>query len=95
MTTPEDVKKLAALARLEVSAEELPAFAKEFDAIVAYVGQLDQLEITEQGDILPYRNIFREDGEPTVPGTWTQKITEQFPQREGDSLSVKQIISHD
>lgn len=95
MATPEDVQKLANLARLTVSEEELPTFAKEFDAVIAYVGQLDTLSITETADILPYKNVLREDGEPTAPGTWTQKITEQFPEREGDSLVVKQIISHD
>ncbi len=95
MATPEDVQKLASLARLSVPADELPTFAKEFDAVIAYVGQLETLSIGETAEILPYQNVLREDGEPTPPGTWTQKITEQFPERSGDSLSVKQIISHD
>jgi aspartyl/glutamyl-tRNA(Asn/Gln) amidotransferase C subunit len=77
MATSEDVKKLAALARLSVPEETLPKFAKEFDAILGYVGQLADLDIKAGEPLLPYTNIF------------------QFPSREGDLLSVKQIISHD
>jgi len=95
MTTPEEVLKLASLARIEVPKSELPEFVEGFDAIVAYVGQLEGLTINETSDILPYENILREDGNATPAGTWTEKIVAQFPQKSGDSLSVKQIISHD
>jgi aspartyl-tRNA(Asn)/glutamyl-tRNA(Gln) amidotransferase subunit C len=95
MATPEDVKKLAALARVEVSEEELPTFAKEFEAVLAYVGQLDTLSVSGGQELLPYRNIMREDGVPHASGEHTDVLVEQFPARDGDSLSVKQIISHD
>jgi aspartyl-tRNA(Asn)/glutamyl-tRNA(Gln) amidotransferase subunit C len=99
MATSEDVTKLAALARISVPESELEKFATEFDAILKYVGQLEELKVT-QGDkgsepLLPYTNIFRADENPHEPGKFTEKIAEQFPTREGDSLSVKQIISHD
>ncbi|HRH55249.1 MAG TPA: Asp-tRNA(Asn)/Glu-tRNA(Gln) amidotransferase subunit GatC [Candidatus Paceibacterota bacterium] len=94
--TPEDVKRLAALARIEVPEEDLARFASEFDGILSYVGKLEELTLSETGRVLPpVRNVLREDGNVTEPGTWTAKITEQFPEREGDSLKVKQIISHD
>lgn len=97
MITPEEVKKLAALARVEVSDEELPKFVKEFEAILAYVGQLEKLDIdvTAPKEKPAVRNVMREDGEPHEKGRWTEKLAEQFPAREGDALSVKQIISHD
>lgn len=95
MTTPDDVRRLASLARLTVAEEELPRFAKEFDAILAYVGQLEELTVSVDGELLPYRNIMRADGEPHAPGVHTQALTAQFPDREGDALKVKQIISHD
>lgn len=94
--TPEDVKRLASLARIEVPEGDLVRFASEFDSILAYVGKLDELTLPESGKRVPaLRNVFREDGEPNVPGTWTKKLADQFPERDGDSLSVKQIISHD
>lgn len=97
MATTEDVKKLAALARLSIPEDMLEARAAEFDRIVAYIAQLDELDIkTDATPIAPaLRNVFREDGEPTPPGTWTEKLTGMFPERDGDRLSVKKIISHD
>lgn len=99
MASPEDVKKLAALARIEVPDSELDKFAEEFDAILAYVSQLEKLHVHERGKsstpLLPYTNVMREDGEPHEKGKYTEKLVEQFPTRDGDYLEVKQIISHD
>lgn len=97
MATKEDVLKLAALARITVPEEDLERFTKEFDSILAYVGQLEKLELPKDlTDAEPsVRNVFREDGAPTETGTWTEKLAAQFPAREGDALVVKQIISHD
>lgn len=95
MTTTEEVKKLAALARIQVRDEELEKFTSEFDAILAYVGQLEKLDVKTDKSAKPVlRNVMREDGEPKEPGTYTEKLAEQFSAREGDALSVKQIISH-
>ena len=95
MATTDDVKKLAELARIDVPEERLAAFAAEFDQILSYVGQLDELSVEKGAPLLPYENIMRKDGEPTPKGTWTRDIVAQFPQKDGDYLSVKQIISHD
>lgn len=94
--TPEDVKRLASLARIEVPDADLAAFAAEFDAILAYVGKLDELSLDGADAPVPHvRNSFREDGVPNAPGMWTASLTEQFPERDGDYLAVKQIITHD
>lgn len=95
--TKEDVARLAALSRIAIPESELERFASEFDAILAYVGKLDELTLPTAGDrtLSPVRNVLREDGQPTLPGTYTKDIVAQFPQKSGDSLSVKQIISHD
>ncbi len=97
MATIEEVKKLAALARVKVADADLEKFTKEFDAILAYVGQLEKLELPNgaSGEKPALRNVMREDGAPHAPGAYTEKLAAQFPAREGDALSVKQIISHD
>ena len=98
MAMTKEVKKLAALARIRVDDSELEKFMKEFDAILAYVGQLENLELP-QGDALrnktAMRNVMREDGEPHESGKYTEKLVAQFPAGENNALSVKQIISHD
>lgn len=95
--TTEDVKRLASLSRIEIPEAELAGFASEFDAILAYVGKLEELTLPT-GDDRPLptvRNVFREDGEPHPAGRYTDKIVAQFPEKEGNSLSVQQIITHD
>ena len=100
MTTTDDVKKLAALARISIPDGELEAFAAEFDAILAYVGQLDAAtkaapDLTGEKSRRANRNRMRADGEPHAAGIYTEKLAEQFPAREGDALLVKQVITYD
>jgi aspartyl-tRNA(Asn)/glutamyl-tRNA(Gln) amidotransferase subunit C len=62
--TREDVLKLARLARLDLSEEEVEAFRKEMSAILEYVAQLNSadvagLEPTTQ--VTGLKNIMRDD----------------------------------
>lgn len=97
MATANDVKKLAALARIEIPEGKLATFAGEFDGILAYVGKLDELTLPahDERPVPAVRNVLREDAEPHAPGAYTEKLAAQFPERDGDYLEVKQIISHD
>ena len=96
MATAEEVKKLAALARIRVEESELEKFTREFDAILAYVGQLEKLKLQRgsHAEKPPLRNVMREDGEPHAGGAFTEALAAQFPAREGDALVVKQVITH-
>lgn len=96
MASPDEVKKLAALARISIPERELPTMAKEFDSILAYIGQIETMQIDMS--VVPeptQRNVFREDGVPHEGGKYTEKLVAQFPARDGDYLQVKKIISHD
>lgn len=96
MASPDDVKRLAALARVAISDAELEAFSKEFESVLAYVGQIDKLEATADPDLRPaVRNVLREDGEPHASGLHTDALVEAFPEKEDGYLKVKKIISHD
>lgn len=96
MASIDDVQKLAALARLSVSDAELPTLASEFESILAYVSQLETLDVSGKKDERPpVRNVFRDDGEPHATGKYTEALAAQFPERERDYLKVKQIIQHD
>lgn len=95
--TPEDVRRLAALARISIPEDTLATFAREFESVLSYVGKLDELSIdmAEKPPVPERHNVLRADENSTVPGTYTEVLTEAFPQRSGDSLVVKQIIAHD
>ena len=96
MATRDEVQKLVALARIRVADSELTKFTAEFDAILAYIGQLETLQLQKGGDAKPALcNVMRPDGEPHQAGKHTEKLVAQFRAREGNALSVKQIISHD
>ena len=51
MTTIDEVKKLAALARIRVEDAELEKFTSEFDAILAYIETISMVEMP-QGNAL-------------------------------------------
>ncbi len=96
MATEDDVQKLAGLARIRVEESELEKLASEFESILAYVSKLEDVEVPQGGQgTTPVRNVVRPDAEPHAPGAYTEALTQAFPEREGDLLKVKQIISHD
>ena len=69
--TPEQVRWVAHLARLELSNAELEAMTRQLTAIVEYVAQLQQVNtdgIEPLAHALPVHNIFRPDEpRPSLP----------------------------
>lgn len=94
--TEEEVRKLAELARIELTEEEVKGLQNDFEAILGYVSQVtDVAENAEEGLVGVPHNVMREDENPHEKGAHTEAITEQFPNRDGDYLKVKKIISQD
>jgi aspartyl-tRNA(Asn)/glutamyl-tRNA(Gln) amidotransferase subunit C len=59
-----DVAKVALLARLRVSPDELEAFTGQLNSIVDYVAQLQELDTTGVEPLahgIEVRNVFRDD----------------------------------
>jgi aspartyl-tRNA(Asn)/glutamyl-tRNA(Gln) amidotransferase subunit C len=69
--TPEQVRDIAVLARLELSDAELEAMARQLGAIVEYVTHLQQVPTDDVEPLahgLPISNVFREDEPaPSLP----------------------------
>jgi aspartyl/glutamyl-tRNA(Asn/Gln) amidotransferase C subunit len=97
MATNEEVQKLASLSRVYIPEEQAETFASEFESILSYVSSLESLTLTALDEHEPgiHINKFREDGAPHAPGAYTEKAVEAFPDKEGNSLKVKQILSHE
>jgi len=96
----EDVKKLANLARIDMSEDEMKEVAKDFDSILAYVGQVQEAsklvqDLTEKGkrpeDHFLY-NVMREDVTTNKSGEHTEKILKNAPETEDGFIKVKQIM---
>lgn len=66
--SPEEVKKLATLARLQFCEEEIPAFTARLSAIVSMVEQMEAVDTSQVPDtcLLNKSQRLRED-EVTVP----------------------------
>jgi aspartyl-tRNA(Asn)/glutamyl-tRNA(Gln) amidotransferase subunit C len=95
----EDVKKLADLARIDMSDEEMEEVAKDFDAILAYVGQVKEvskiknIELeSKNSDDYFLHNVMREDEVTNNRGEYRDKIIAEMPETQDDYLKVKQIL---
>ena len=88
-----DVRALAALARLEVSDDELAKLEKEIPAILGFVETIQKVlaDAPEAEPVL--RNIMRDDVSPHESGAYTEELLNAAPKREGDRIAVKQVLS--
>lgn len=96
-TPLETVERLSALARIQIPDDRKAALAAEFESVIAYIGQLDELTLSQEStpSVPTLHNVFREDADPNETGAWTEVIVKAFPASSGNALSVKKIISHD
>lgn len=94
--TTEEVKKLAELARLALSDAEIEKLKGEIDSIIAYVDVIQKVKLPEKPEpsvYLDIENVTREDASPHEPGIHTDALLAQAPEREGNFLKVKKILS--
>jgi aspartyl-tRNA(Asn)/glutamyl-tRNA(Gln) amidotransferase subunit C len=89
----DDVAKLAKLARLALSDDELDAFAGQLDAILGYVGRIQAVDVTgvaPTGNPLSDVNVTRGD---IVHFSLTQdEALAEAPAREEGRFAVPQIL---
>lgn len=96
--TLEDIKKLADLARIDMSDEEMEGMAKDFDPILAYVGQVQEVSKLGIEDTIhspenyKLQNIMREDIATNTRGEYTEDIMKNVPDTENGFIKVKQIL---
>lgn len=90
----EDIKKLAELARVDMTDEEMSQMAHDFDGILAYVGSVEEAVkvLADDKKNFALNNVAREDEVTNTGGEYTESISAQFPDREGDYLKVKKIL---
>ncbi len=97
----EDVKKLANLARIDMDEREMEEVAKDFDSILAYVGQVQEIsdssarqDLAENNKPEDYfsLNVMREDIVKNNRGENTEKIMKEMPDTKDGYLKVKQIL---
>jgi len=87
------VRKVAKLARLELSDAEVEEFAGQLSAILDYVERMNHLDtkgVEPLAHCLPINNVFREDIVKESLGT--EKTLANAPQRDGSFFKVPKIL---
>jgi len=81
-----DIEKVARLARLELSDEEMEAFSRQLGKILEYMEQLNRVDTSEvepTSHTLSLFNVFRED-----------EIRDSFPQEEVLGIAPEEEEGH-
>lgn len=90
----DDVLKLARLARISLSDDEVERYTEEFSAILGYV---DQLESVDVSDLLPtsqvtgLTNVMRDDTVESY-GYDPKVLLENVPAVQDDQIKVRRMI---
>lgn len=90
------VRKVANLARLELTADEEVQFTTQLGSILDYIQQLNQLDVTNVAPTtraIDVSNVTREDILQTYPER--EAILNSAPQQEGDFFRVPKILNAD
>jgi aspartyl-tRNA(Asn)/glutamyl-tRNA(Gln) amidotransferase subunit C len=91
--TREDVAKIAGLARLELSPDEMDAMASQMDTILGYVAKLDEIDGTDikpTTHVLDIVNSFRDD--VVQPSLSQAEALANGPDQNGEAFVVPRIL---
>ena len=99
MISREDIKKLAELARIHLTAAEEKKLEKDLQSILGYVAKLKEVDVSgvpEMTHAVEAKNVFRAD-EPENPPAGGEDIllAEQFPEEERGYLKVRGVFERD
>lgn len=89
----DDVRYMAALARLRFSEEEERHLAEQMSAILDYMdtlGELDTAGVPPMSHVLDLVNVTREDA--PAPRISTDEALQQAPGTDGDYFRVPKVI---
>jgi aspartyl-tRNA(Asn)/glutamyl-tRNA(Gln) amidotransferase subunit C len=93
--TRDDVLKLAQLARLNLTDEEIEEFTREFADILEYVEQLQAVDtegLTPTNQVSGNVNVMRDD-EVRSYGYEPKDLLQNVPTVEDDHIKVKRMVN--
>lgn len=92
--TRDDILKLAHLARIDISPDEIDSYVRELDEIIQYVEMLDSVDVSglqPTNQVTGLVNIMRPDEEATF-GYCPKDLLRNAPAVEQEQLKVKRMI---
>ena len=94
MITVKEVKKIANLARIELTEAEEKRHAETISVVLDYMKILDELDITNvepTAQVTGLQNVVREDVEEGCE--YVKELVEQLPETEFGKLKVPQVFT--
>lgn len=90
----DEIKRIAHLARIELTPAEALAFTPEISGILSYIDQIKEItgDAPEEKVVGALYNVMREDTNPHEPGLYTEDLLREAPEREGAYVKVKKIL---
>ena len=88
-----EVEKVAKLARLELSNDEMQQFTGQLGAILEYVEKMNELDtenVEPLAHCLPISNVFRKD--EVAESLGTEKTLANAPESDGEFFRVPKIL---
>ncbi len=92
--TREDVLKLARLARLDLTDEEVETYRKELSAVLDYVAQLDGVDVAglePTSQVTGLKNVMRED-KVIDYGMSPHDLLRLAPKSQDGQIKVKRML---
>jgi len=96
MISKEEVKKIANLARLELTEQEIEKMQRDLADILGYIDQLNQVNVSGvdmKNDSIILGECLREDMPLPQNLDTTENMIAQSPGREGNHIKVKEILT--
>lgn len=89
----EEILKVAKLAKLEFSEEELKTFDKDLNKILDYIEQLKEVDTSGVGtldSIHPTDNVLRED--KNIPSLTKEQSLQNAPEQQNGFFKVPKVV---
>ncbi len=94
--SPDDVRKVAKLCRLEIPEDDIEKYSNQLEGILEYISQLERIDtsnVPPTSRAVEVVNVLREDTVVSCTSGVREEILDLAPQREGEFFKVPKILS--
>ncbi|MEK9177770.1 MAG: Asp-tRNA(Asn)/Glu-tRNA(Gln) amidotransferase subunit GatC [Patescibacteria group bacterium] len=97
MITTKELEHLAKLSRIKLTESDKKSLVEEFDSILNYIDQLKKVDVSldTSGRVGAIRNISRLDTVINTSAKDRDALLHEAPDREGDFIAVKKMITQE
>lgn len=90
--TTDDIKALANLARIAVTDEEAAEYVKDFGAILGYVEQINNVDVSSIEEMPLQINVARPDVDARASESYTGTLLAEAPENMDGFYKVQKIL---